>query len=58
MNLVEVRFQCATHSWTDWVPEAEVDNQIAQAKAAGVTATIIGKVSWQRQLAQMENPPL
>jgi len=41
----------------DWIPEDELAATVAEIKAAGLTVRILGSVSWQRQLARMENNP-
>ena len=42
----------------EFVPEAELENTLTEISRAGLGAEVIGEVSWQRQLAIMENPPL
>ena len=42
----------------EWVPENELAETLEQISLAGLGSEIIGEVSWQRQLAHMENPPL
>jgi hypothetical protein len=44
--------------WRDWVPEDELTEVCASIKAHGFKFAVCGPVSWQRQLAAMENPPL
>lgn len=42
----------------DWIPEADLQPTLLEIAEAGLRAVVIGPVSWQRQLAAMENPPL
>ena len=42
----------------EWVTEAELETTLDEISRAGLGAEVIGEVSWQRQLANMENPPL
>ena len=41
----------------DWIPEDQLATTLAEIKTAGGTARTLGPVSWQRQLARMENNP-
>ena len=42
----------------EWIPEPELAAVLDEISLAGLGAEIIGPVSWQRQLAEMENPPI
>lgn len=42
----------------EWIPETELEEALTEISLAGLGAKIRGEVSWQRQLAAMENPPL
>ena len=42
----------------EFVPEAELETTLEEISRAGLGAEVLGEVSWQRQLANMENPPL
>lgn len=44
--------------WHEWIPDHEVESTKLQIIAAGLTVRENGPVSWQRQLAAMENPGL
>ena len=41
----------------DWIPEPDLAATVRLAQAAGFTVSILGPVSWQRQLARMEHNP-
>ena len=40
------------------IPLAVSESTLTEISRAGLGAEVIGEVSWQRQLANMENPPL
>lgn len=42
----------------EWVEDDELESYRAQMKEHGCTVEVVGTVSWQTQLAAMENPPL
>lgn len=42
----------------DWIPEHELAATLTEISCAGLGAEVVGEVSWQRQLATMENPEL
>ena len=42
----------------EFIPEPELESTLTEISRAGLGAEVIGEVSWQRQLANMENPPL
>lgn len=59
MKTIEVEFETIEGKvWRDWVPERSVDMLMDEVKHHGITFRVIGEVSWQRQLARMENPTL
>lgn len=39
----------------DWIPENELEATLAKGEEYGFRVEVIGEVSWQRQLAHMEN---
>ena len=42
----------------EFIPETELETTLQEISLAGLGAEVIGEVSWQRQLAIMENPHL
>lgn len=44
-------------SWSDWIEEEDLDDCRRRIKEAGLAFSVTGPVSWQRQLARMENNP-
>lgn len=42
----------------DWIQEDQLKETLDDISRAGLGARIIGPVSWQRQLAQMESPTI
>ena len=60
MKTFSMRFRSkdGEHSWTDWIPEDQIENTKCEAAEHGCTATVVGEVSWRTQLAAMENPEL
>lgn len=58
MRLIEI--EIIYKDWppdTDWIPEDRLPETLLEISLAGLGSKVIGPVSWQRQLAVMENNP-
>jgi hypothetical protein len=41
----------------EWIPDYELKETLQEIRQLGLKVEVIGRVSWQRQLAQMESNP-
>jgi len=41
----------------DWVPEDQLGQTRLELAVMGISMRVVGEISWQRQLARMENNP-
>ncbi len=58
MKTFNVSFDCPENFWSDWIPEDQLETVKRECAEHGVTMRIRGEVSWQQQLAAMENPEI
>ncbi len=58
MKTIEISVEYEQGRSTEWIPDHELESTLAEIRAHGLRVRVIGEVSWQRQLAQMENPEL
>ena len=56
MKLIEIKINYNDQPPTyDWIPIEELDQVLEQISLAGLGSEILGPVSWQRQLARMDD---
>ena len=56
MRTLSVFFESKDNFWRDWIPEADMGEVKKDCDEHGITVRVEGDVSWQQQLAAMENP--
>lgn len=56
--MIKILISYGENCWADTVPESELEAVKAEALANDCTVRVLGRVSWQAQLAAMENPEL